>query len=62
NTALKHGRAMFRELNVSLHFYSPWIYNLAHTIVAHGMLPVVREDAEICLDIGEELIELLPGG
>lgn len=33
-----------------------------HTIVAHGMLPVVREDAEICLDIGKELIVLLPGG
>lgn len=33
-----------------------------HTIVAHGMLPVAREDAEICLDIGKELIELLPGG
>lgn len=33
-----------------------------HTLVAHGMLPVKREDAELCMELGERLIDLIPGG
>ena len=32
------------------------------TIVAHGMLPVAKEDAAICLQIGERLVDLIPEG
>lgn len=33
-----------------------------HTIVAHGMKPVSQDDAEICMELGEHLIDLIPGG
>ena len=32
------------------------------TIVAHGMLPVDKKDAEMCLQIGERLVDLIPEG
>lgn len=32
------------------------------TIGAHGMLPVAREDAAMCLQIGERLVDLIPEG
>ena len=32
------------------------------TIVAHGMLPVDKEVAAMCLQIGERLDDLIPGG
>lgn len=33
-----------------------------HTIVAHGMLPVSKNAADICVDIAEEIIKLIPDG
>ena len=32
------------------------------TIVAHGMLPVDKEVAAMCLQIGERLVDLIPEG
>ena len=32
------------------------------TIVAHGMLPVSKKDADDCISLAEEVIKLIPGG
>lgn len=33
-----------------------------NSIVAHGMAPVQKEEAEMCMEIGKEIIKLIPGG
>lgn len=32
------------------------------TIVAHGMLPVSKDAADMCMTLGKEIIKLIPGG
>jgi MinD-like ATPase involved in chromosome partitioning or flagellar assembly len=32
-----------------------------HTFIAHGMKPVTKEDADVCLKLGEEILPLIPG-
>lgn len=32
------------------------------TIVAHGMLPVSKDTADMCMTLGKEIIKLIPGG